>query len=121
MKGFLATICIFVLVLAIILTNKIYLTNVSTDFLQQAQSLRGNLPHSINRIEKLQKDWDNNKDLLQISVSHKRIDTVTDLIDALLCYARMQDETEYKKTAALLVNALEEIKRFEEFSAVNIL
>lgn len=121
MKGFLATVCIFVLILGIILTNKIYLTNASTDLLQQAKDLQESIPNSVDRIERFQKDWESNKDLLQVSVSHKRIDTVTDLIDALLCYARMQDETEYQKTAVLLVNALEEIKRFEEFSAVNIL
>lgn len=121
MKGFMATVCIFALILGVIITNKIYLTTTSTELLRQAESLREEIPKSIGHIDRLQSDWKQNKDIMQISVTHKRIDTVTDLIDSLRAYAISHDEVEYKKTAALLINALEEIKRFEELSAVNIL
>ena len=121
MKGFWVTVCIFSMTLGVILTNKAYLTAVSTNLLEQALAIREYIPSEIEKIETLQKEWEENKDILQIAVTHKRIDAVTDLIDSLLCYAHLQDEKEYQKTAVLLVNALEEIKRFEEFSAVNIL
>lgn len=121
MKGFVATVCIFVLILGVILINKIYLTTTSTELLRQAEVLREQIPESIESIDHLQSVWEQNKDIMQISVTHKRIDTVTDLIDALGAYALSRNEVEYKKTAALLINALEEIKRFEELSAVNIL
>ena len=121
MKGFLATVGIFALVLGVIMANKMYLTTTSTALLRQAESLREEMPQDTDRIDRLQSVWQQNKDIMQISVTHKRIDTVTDLIDALRAYAVSRDEVEYKKTAALLINALEEIKRFEELSAVNIL
>lgn len=121
MKGFVATVCIFGIVLGIILTNKSYLTTTSTELLRQAEELREQIPKSVEPIDLLQEIWEKNKDIMQISVTHKRIDTVTDLIDALRSYALSRDEMEYQKTAVLLINALEEIKRFEEISAVNIL
>lgn len=121
MRGFFTTVCIFSIILGIILLNKIYLTHTATNFLERANELEEQIPKDISQIKSLQEDWDKSKDIMQISVAHKRIDTVTDLMDSLLAYAFLQDEAEYKKTAALLINALEEIRRFEEFSAVNIL
>ena len=121
MKGFVATVCIFLLILGIILLNKSYLTRTATDLLARVKELSQEFPPSIVKIQKLESDWKQCKDIMQISVAHDRIDAVTDLIDSLLAYALISDEAEYQKTAELLINALEEIRRFEEFSAVNIL
>lgn len=121
MKGFIATVCIFVVLSGIILINKSYLTTTSTELLRQAETLREGIPENMGDIDRLQAAWERNKDVIQISVTHKRIDTVTDLIDSLRAYALSGDGVEYEKTAALLINALEEIRRFEELSAVNIL
>ena len=121
MRGFLSTVCIFILVLSAIAFNKIYLTRTSTKLLQLTQTMKDRVPESIETIESLYQLWEANKSTIQISVSHKRIDTVTDLIDSLRAYTLSKETAEYQKTAELLINALEEIRRFEEFSAVNIL
>ncbi|MBO4979869.1 MAG: DUF4363 family protein [Clostridia bacterium] len=77
-------------------------------------------PQTRAELEGVQIKWEKEKKHIQVSISHLKIDTVSNLISSLLIYNEHGEWVEYEKTAALLRAALEEIRQLEKFSAENI-
>ena len=122
MKSFVITLGIFFLMLAIIMGNAVYINKTVLQFIDSLQILDLMPPKERQiKLVALQIQWKKEKNIIQASVSHTKIDTVSDLLDALIVYNEYQKPDEYKKTAALLRNAFEELRLLEEISAANIL
>ncbi len=121
MKGFIIATCLFFVMTAAIFGGKTALTKFSDNLLKDVEEIKAESSDRIEKLLGLQSLWSKRKDLVQISATHKRTEAVTDLIDTLYVYAIRNEESEYQKTAELLLNAITEIRQFEEFSAVNIL
>ncbi len=121
MKTFVAVSAIFLLMLAVIRGNAVYINRVVDELtvtLQYANS--ENEIESNTKLQALRIQWEKEKSYIQASVAHKKIDTVSDLITSLLIYKRYGNQEEYEKTAELLRCAFEELRLLENFSAVNI-
>lgn len=122
MKSFVITLGIFFLMLAIIMGNAVYINKTVLQFIDSLQILDLMPPKERQiKLVALQIQWKKEKNIIQASVSHTKIDTVSDLLDSLIIYNEYQKPDEYKKTAALLRNAFEELRLLEEISAANIL
>lgn len=118
----LATVCIiFFLMIAVIVSNAIYINKAVEDFIVTLQFADfSDDVDSTTKLEGIQVKWEKEKNYIQASVSHEKIDTISDLLTSLLIYKRHGNREEYEKTAELLRRAFEELRLLEELSAVNI-
>ncbi len=121
MKGFIIVIFIFSLMLGGIFFGKAKLGDETDKLLEQVKAIQADPPSAEDMVVSVREKWESAKDIIQISATHRRVETVTDLIDELEAYIKHGSRADLQKAAELLINALEEIKQFEEFSAVNIL
>ena len=121
MKSFVAISVIFLLMIAVIANNAVYMNEAVDDFIVTLQFADESEDiDSMTKLEGLQIKWEKEKNYIQASVSHKKIDTINDLLTSLLIYKRHGNREEYEKTAELLRVAFEELRLLEEFSAVSI-
>ncbi len=118
----LATVCIiFFLMIAVIVSNAIYINKAVEEFIVTLQFADfSDDVDSTTKLEGIQVKWEKEKNYIQASVSHEKIDTISDLLTSLLIYKRHENREEYEKTAELLRRAFEELRLLEELSAVNI-
>ncbi len=121
MKGFWATVCIFFIMLGTIFWGKYNVCREADALINAVEAIKASPTGTGGRIKALHDRWEISQNFIQISTTHRRVEEVGDLIDTLYAYAQNGSVTEYQKTAELLINALDEIKQFEKFSAVNIL
>lgn len=122
MKSFAATCIIFLVMLIAVFNNSRYISRTVDDLTASLEFIDlTNAKESEVRLDGLKRKWEKEKKYIQGSVSHLKIDTVSDLISSLLIYYKHGNAEEYEKTAALLRAALEELRLLEEFSAENIL
>ncbi len=121
MKSFAFACLIFLLMIAAIISNAIYINQTVDDFIVTLQFVDSsdNVDSHI-KLEGLQIKWEKEKKYIQASVSHKKIDTVSDLLTSLLIYNKHGNPEEYERTAELLRIAFEELRLLEDFSAANI-
>ncbi|MBO5305435.1 MAG: DUF4363 family protein [Clostridia bacterium] len=121
MKAFAAVCVFFSLMIAVIVGNAIYINRTVDDFIVTLKYAE--FPDGTNAptdLEGIRIKWEKEKNYIQASVSHDKIDKVSELITSLLIYKRHGHRAEYEKTAELLRVAFEELRLLEELSAVNI-
>ena len=108
--------------LAIITANALYIDKTVDNFIDTIQRLEF-LDSDLRFLElqAISAQWNKEKDIIQASVSHTKIDTVSDLLASLIIYEEYGDRTEYQKTALLLCNAFEELRMLEKLNVTNIL
>lgn len=122
MKSFAITYTLFFLMIAAIIGNAVFVNHSVDDFISTLKAADPeNREECLLALDGIQIKWEREKDIFQASVSHTRIDTVSDLLASIAVYASYENHEEYEKTAALLVNAFEELRLLEDLSAVNIL
>lgn len=122
MKAVALTLALFFLMLAIITANALYIDKTVDNFIDTIQRLEF-LDSDLRFLElqAISAQWNKEKDIIQASVSHTKIDTVSDLLASLIIYEEYGDRTEYQKTALLLCNAFEELRMLEKLNVTNIL
>lgn len=122
MKSFAITCGLFLLMIAVIISNAIFVNQSVDDFIGTLNAADPqNREDCLLVLDGIRIKWEKEKNIIQSSVSHTKIDTVSDLLDSIAVYASHENFEEYEKTAALLINAFEELRLLEDLSAVNIL
>ena len=71
-------------------------------------------------LRKLAEYWDERRKIFAVSLSESELDRISSLFDDLIADSEGNDPNEYKKTMARLKRAIEDIRKFEEFSLENI-
>jgi hypothetical protein len=121
MRSFAITCVIFLVMIVAVLNNALYISRTIDELITTLRFVDVLDPvKSQLQLQGLQTQWEKEKKYIQASVSHLKVDTVSDLISSLLIYNGYGNRVEYEKTAALLRAALEELQLLEEFSAINI-
>jgi type II secretory pathway pseudopilin PulG len=69
----------------------------------------------------LQRYWRSQTNIVSITVSNSAIERLTDAIDTLVCYAKSERDEELPRSIALVLNAIDGMRRLERFSINNIL
>lgn len=121
MKAVTLTFAIFVLTLTIIISNALYIEKTVGHYIDSIQTM-DLLPHDqrLSKLHILEKRWNKEKNIIQTSVCHTKIDTVSDLLSSLIVYEEYRNPQECQRTAKLLCSALEELRLLEELSITNI-
>ena len=122
MKTFTLTLALFLFMLAVITANALYIDKTVEGFIETIHKLELS-PTDTRHLELqgLSEQWTRQKNIIQASVSHTKIDTVSDLLSSLIIYEEHQNIEEYKKTALHLCNAFEELRLLEKLYVTNIL
>ena len=108
--------------LGVITTTALYVDKTVDSFVSAIQRLEfSDTDLRQQELQAITLQWNKEKDIIQASISHTKIDTVTDLLASLIIYEEQGNRTEYKKTALLLCNAFEELRLLEKINVTNIL
>lgn len=121
MKSILVACALFFLMIATIVGNALYVNKTVDGLLGALEATDpSESEQNARRLQELEALWEKEKKYVQVSVSHQKIDTVSDLLSSLLIYNKHHDLVEYEKTAALLSAAMEELRLPEKLSGENV-
>lgn len=122
MKSFIATLVLLGMMLGGILVNCIYINNVANDMLDAAEELRFlEGEESVLRAIALHEYWQKRVKLVDLSVNYLLIERVNQNLSLVVTCAKAQDHFGYLSALALLIDAIEDMRRLEELSLGGIL
>lgn len=96
--------------------NFIYINNVGNTLTELTLSVT-----SRESAAELRDYWESKTKIVSITVSNSAIERLTDAIDTLVCYAESGRDAELSRSTALVLNAIDGMRRLERFSISNIL
>lgn len=96
--------------------NFIYINNVGNTLTELTLSVT-----SQESAMELQHYWESKTRTVSITVSNSAIERLTDAIDTLVCYAESGRTAELSRSIALVLNAIDGMRRLERLSISNIL
>ena len=121
MKGFYITLALFSALIICGILNFLFVNNVHNEMNEMvAEISRAPCAENEERIQNLSDYWEKTNTKLSFSVSYTAIDTVTNLIDSIKLYNDVGDSKQLAYSIELLINAIDNIKRLENFSVKNI-
>lgn len=108
------------LMISAVFINSKYVENTADHILSVLNELPDDMSDSVFEIREISDYWEKRKLILTITLSEPKLDAVSSLFDDLLINAEEGKADEYKKSMAQLKRAIENIRKFEEFSIENI-
>lgn len=108
---------LLLLILALItLVNFLYINNVGNSLTELALAV-----DERDDAIQLQRYWESQISTVSISVSNSAIEKLTDAIDTLVCYAESERNEELSRSIAIVLNAIDGMRRLERISMSNML
>ena len=122
MKGFFITLILFSILVAGGILNFFFIHGICNEMNQMISEI-SDTPSKENeeKIIKVHEHWEKSEKKVSISVSYITIDEIGKLIDAIDVYNRLSDKEQLSYYIALLKNAVENVRRLEQFSVKSIL
>ena len=120
MKTFFATLGVFVLLLALIVINCLYISHTMRVLEQQLLAL----PYASERVsavDELERFWKTNRTLVGISVSYNDIREMEKCLIQMRTAATQEDELSFENARMQALCELQHMRRLERFSAENML
>ena len=122
MRVFIFALCLCLLVTAGIAWNYIYINEACDRLLESLDALPSVDDEACpSAIEHFSKAWQAEIKLFSLSVSYALTDRVSEQADVLLACARCGDRFGFQATLALLRDAIDDLRRFEQISILNLL
>lgn len=118
MKIFTVSLILLVLAIALVIANVAYVNHATNELLSLARDVHEDPCEKT--VGRLSEYWDSQRSLLALSVSLRDIDSVTENLLNLQTACLEQNEWLIEQSYALFRNALEDIKRYETLSVLNI-
>lgn len=121
MKSLIATVLLLSLVLLLSVANILYVRHV----IQEAERLLNDLPaidspDCVARAEEIEEYWARQEGLLGATVPYSLLDRVCEQASLLGACAQAGDRDGFLHARTLLLDALEDVARAEEFSLSNL-
>ena len=122
MKTFWIAIAIFTTMLFIIISNYLYIITITDNLYTMLQSIPlPTSPQCICKIEAFKKYWERNCDIINLSTSAAKTDSISNDIIKLKCLASEFDASNFEVTRHQILNAINNIKKTEILSFNNII
>ncbi|MBQ9113081.1 MAG: hypothetical protein IJY08_05820 [Clostridia bacterium] len=115
MKEFAASIVLFICVIALVITNAIYIKNTATDIKSLALAVYESNGED-KAISDLKDSWESSKKIFALSISLREVDIITEYIIRLECAKIDGDDEELTRVYHLLCNAIDDATRYEKIS-----
>ena len=122
MKGFILTVSLFIIMMAMIVTNFTYLNSIH-EYMHTELAKISQAPCKDNEqiINNLISYWEKNKDLVSLSVSFREIEELSNALDAVYAANNVGNRDQLSINLGLLKNSIDAIIRLEKISISNIL
>lgn len=122
MKGFILTVSLFIIMMAMIVANFTYLNGIH-EYMHTELAKLSQAPCQDNEqiINNLISYWEKNKDLVSLSVSFREIEELSNALDAVYAANNAGNRDQLSINLGLLKNSIDAIIRLEKISISNIL
>lgn len=122
MKSLIATSVLFILLIGTVATNFFFVNHV-TDRMEQMVEVLPDIDSDgcVAAAQELQDYWESRRDLLGLSLGYNLIDRVCEQSALLLTCAEVRDVYGYHSARTLLLDAIDDARRTENFSIGNLL
>ena len=121
MKTFYFSIALFVLTLAAVAVNHAFINRTSDRLVEMTEALPpADDPACADAVSEIYDHWQKKHDIARISVSYIELNRVTDAISTMKVYAESGYRADFENARALLLNAIDEMRRLESFSPGSI-
>ena len=125
MTSFKVSLIFFTLLIAIIISNIIFINSTEITLLKKVEQIEltdnENRKTTLDEISDMQKYWQSRKELVAVSVPYSQILRISELIQSLSSYYKSDELGEYENTKELLKLAINQIGKQEQFLWSNIL
>ena len=119
MKVFAISILLFIILLAVILSNALYIR--STAQIMHQLTARLDEPKSRSDVlDELRSLWEKRRPIIALTVGYRELDHFDETLTQLQWAHQIESEAEFAHFRALLPNAIDELTRTEHFSIKNI-
>ena len=115
MRSLKITIFLFSLLIICIIFNSLYIRRCSEVLEDSAEALLTGA-----QAEELEKFWEENRKYIGISVSENQLDNISRLVISAKYNQKHGDRAALEKDVALLMQAAEGLRRYEELTVENI-
>ncbi len=120
MKTFWCSLGVFLLLIGAIVFNFIYVNRTADELIRLTENVPEDPTGADEALEALAGYWKSNRDFLGMSVSYTELNRVDDLIVAMQSHGKQAETADYLCDRALLLPAICEIRRLEQFHVWNI-
>ena len=118
MKIFAISLILLTITVALVLVNVSYVKSTTDNLLSLAKDVRADPCEKT--VGRLAECWDRHRSVLALSVSLRDIDSVTENLLNLKTACLEKNEWLVEQSYSLFCNALEDIRRYETLSVLNI-
>ena len=119
MKSFVTSLILILLMLGGILLNALYINNVETRIKNEISSLtEPTHTDTLTATIRIRDHWEKDARRIHISVNHTVVDRITEQMEVLAACAACGDVYGFYTAKALLLDALEDMRRLERIGAV---
>ena len=120
MKTFWIVLLLFLLMLALIAFNALYINRMSFALEDRISALPEVTDEGcVAAVRSLMDYWCAQELWVELSAGYPTVDRITELLEVLLSYALCRDPGAYLATRALLLDAIEDMRRPESFSLLS--
>ncbi len=121
MRSFFISVTMFFAMLVLIAANHFYINSVADKLENMVSSLSStDSSECINEIDNIELFWEKERSLCRLSIRFSELNNISDGISSIRSYALSKNESQFKCSAELLINSIEEFRRQESLELGNI-
>lgn len=121
MKSLITTVILLILMLSVTVINFLFINQTADEMVDRIDALPAfGEAQSVPAAESLLRFWESRSATVTLSVGYTTADRVTEQAKLLLGAARIKDLYGYETALTLLTDAIEDMRRLEQFSIENL-
>ncbi len=120
MKAWIISLCLFLLLIAAIIGNAIYIHRVAAHLCAVTDALCFEGAKTGEALDELAAYWDRHRAFVSLSISYRELDRVCETLISLRAAYNTQNASDFECYRQLLADAADEISRLERFSVENL-
>jgi len=120
MKAWIASLCLFLLLLAAIVGNAIYIHRVAEHLCGITDALCFEGPDTEDALNELASYWERHRSFVALSIGYRELDHVCETMISLRTAYDTRNASDFECYRQLLSDAVQEIARLERFSVENL-
>lgn len=120
MKAWIASLCLFAVLIGIIVGNAIYVHRVTDHLKEVAYELRFDAENTVHTLDALSAYWNRHRTFIALSIGYRELDHVCETILYLRAAYDTKNASDFEAYRRLLSDTADEISRLERFSVENL-
>ena len=120
MKAWVASLCLFLVLIGIIIANAIYVHRVTNHLCGVTEHLQFDDAKAAQALDELAAYWNRHRALVALSIGYRDLDHVCETIICLRAAYDTQSASDFETYRRILSDAAVEISRLERFSLENL-